>query len=61
MKPQKPVTPEIVATVALKRCACGAELRNNTYGERCEDCYVDGSTGRIFKRSDTPPPEKKKR
>lgn len=26
----------------MKRCKCGAKLKNNLYGDRCEDCYAEG-------------------
>jgi hypothetical protein len=30
-----------------KKCTtCGAELRNNAYGSKCEDCWVGNSPGR---------------
>lgn len=30
----------------MKKCIkCGAELRNDLYGARCEDCYADGQQG----------------
>lgn len=38
--------------VALKRCTCGRYAARPQYGDRCEDCYVDGITGhRGSKRS----------
>lgn len=43
MHPKKPQ--QTIVTTVAKRCACGAELKNDTYGSRCEDCYVDGLGG----------------
>ena len=39
-KPQLPIPTELVKVI--KRCTgCGCELRNDTYGQRCEDCFAD--------------------